>query len=245
MWSVQKNRPPFRSIPGRAILGCIAAVALAGCQTVSLYTSEHLDRDRSAPRILLMPMDISLSSVAAGGQEEPNAQWTEAAKGHAEKAIFRFLKDNDIDAVTYRRDGALTSDTETAQLIKLHGAVGSTIVEHHFGQSARLPNKEDTFDWTLGELARHLARESAADYALFIHVRDSYADAGRVAVIVLSGVLFGAYVSGGQQVGFASLVDVETGRIVWFNRLLRGAGDLRQYEPAAETISLLLQDFPS
>ncbi len=49
---------------------------------------------------------------------------------------------------------------------------------------------------------------------------------------------------GGQQVGFASLVDLETGDIVWFNRLVSGVGDLRTAEPARAAVDDLLADFP-
>ena len=40
---------------------------------------------------------------------------------------------------------------------------------------------------------------------------------------------------GGQQVGFASLVDLNSGQVVWFNRLARETGDLRTADEAAET----------
>ena len=38
--------------------------------------------------------------------------------------------------------------------------------------------------------------------------------------------------AGGSQTGYASLVDLRTGRVVWFNNLARGFGDLREPEPA-------------
>jgi hypothetical protein len=86
-----------------------------------------------------------------------------------------------------------------------------------------------------------IARSHDADYALFLFVRDSYATAGRVAVIVV-GALLGAGIPGGAQVGFASVVDLKTGDIVWFNRLLRPQGDLRTPDAAAETVKALVAD---
>ena len=49
---------------------------------------------------------------------------------------------------------------------------------------------------------------------------------------------------GGEQHGFASLVDLRSGDIVWFNRLLSVVGDLRTEEPAAKTVSQLLEGLP-
>jgi hypothetical protein len=43
-------------------------------------------------------------------------------------------------------------------------------------------------------------------------------------------------------VGFASLVDLKTGDIVWFNRLVRAQGDLRTPAAAAETVKALVSD---
>ena len=68
----------------------------------------------------------------------------------------------------------------------------------------------------------HLLRDKyRADYSLFVHLRDSYASPGR-----------GVALEGGSQVGFASLVDLNTGDIVWINRLRRNSGDKCQASSA-------------
>ena len=48
-----------------------------------------------------------------------------------------------------------------------------------------------------------------------------------------------------SQVGYASLVDLKTGQVVWFNHLLRGTGDLREAKAADETFDALLKGFPA
>ena len=88
-----------------------------------------------------------------------------------------------------------------------------------------------------------LAIRSAADYALFSWVRDSYASSERVATMIVLA-LFGIGVGGGAQLGYASLVDLNTGQVLWFNRLLRGRGDLREADKATETLDALLDNFP-
>jgi hypothetical protein len=74
-------------------------------------------------------------------------------------------------------------------------------------------------------------------------VRDSYASGERV-VAMIALAAFGVGVQGGTQVGYASLVDLNTGQVLWFNRLIRGWGDLREAEKAAESLNALLQGFP-
>lgn len=86
--------------------------------------------------------------------------------------------------------------------------------------------------------------KTGADYALFVWVRDSYASAERKAAMIAMALL-GVGISGGAQVGYASLVDLRDGRVVWFNDLRRGHGDLREMESAIETAEALLKGFPS
>jgi hypothetical protein len=58
------------------------------------------------------------------------------------------------------------------------------------------------------------------------------------------GAALGAVVQGGQQFGFISLVDLNDGRIVWFNSLNSNIGDPRQEKGARETTQWLLDGLP-
>jgi hypothetical protein len=130
-----------------------------------------------------------------------------------------------------------------AQLVKLHEAVGESILIHKYTPAYQLPTKTGKLDWSLGKNTSSLHEEYGADYALFIYIRDSYASSGRAAAIVVAALL-GVGLPGGLQVGFASLVDLRSGQVVWFNRLLRGTGDLRTLSPAMEAIGVLLEGVP-
>ena len=63
-----------------------------------------------------------------------------------------------------------------------------------------------------------------------------------VAAAVSGGSL--ALLSGGEQSAYAMLVDLQTGRVMWFNELVRLHGDLRDAAPAADTVKDLLVEFP-
>jgi hypothetical protein len=60
--------------------------------------------------------------------------------------------------------------------------------------------------------------------------------------VIVVGALLGVGVPGGAQVGFASVVDLRTGDIVWFHRLVRPHGDLRTPDAAGETVKALVSD---
>ena len=52
-------------------------------------------------------------------------------------------------------------------------------------------------------------------------------------------------VSGGTHVAYASLVELETGRIVWFNMQRGSEGDVREPEGATEMIRTILETMPA
>lgn len=229
-----------------AALGALLALALCGCAQINAHSTGRALAERTAPaRVMLMPPDVILSELTAGGLTEPRADWTEAARGHVSHALALALAERDAAVVPYEAPPAAAEALRHAhdQLFKLHATVGQSILIHQYGQGAQLPTKADGFEWTLGPGARGLAAPEPADYALFVFLRDSYATAGRVALIITAALL-GVGLQGGVQVGFASLVDLNSGDIVWFSRLISGSGDLRTAEPAAHAVAQLLRGFP-
>ncbi len=219
-------------------------VQLAACQPAQINRFDPLSDVPSNPVILVMPLDVELSLLTSAGILEPNAQWTEAAKSHITSGLSEFFGRREISYHTYQTPENLQADDTVLQLQKLHEAVAVTSLNHYLGGVA-LPHKVGApFDLTLGDEVKILKESTGADYALFILVRDSYSSAGRVAMQVAFMLLTGAVAGGGHQVGFVSLVDLNTGDLVWINFLSRGGGDLRELEPAQETINQLLYRFP-
>jgi hypothetical protein len=191
-------------------------------------------------KVVVMPTDIELFSISGGGVLEPKADWTDAASRHFKAALIEKKKQLGVGTVDLSEKDA----DELAEVNTLHAAVARSIATHHFGPGIlNLPTKEGKLDWSLGEAVKAIRQKSGADYALFSWIRDSYASAERVAAMIALALL-GVGVGGGMQIGYASLVDLNTGQVVWFNRMLRGTGDLREAGPAKETLESLLDKFP-
>jgi hypothetical protein len=225
--------------------GILLPGLLAACtQTDSLSKSEGFQRPPGTARVLLMPSDIELYELLASGLQEPRAQWTEAAKRNVDAAIGDLLRPENAELLPYVPPVAdPVAERRHTQLLKLHDAVGASILLYQYGGFSQLPSKAGRFDWTLGSGASQLQREFGADYALFVYLRDSYSSEGRKAMMI-GLALLGIGVSGGTQVGFASLVDLRTGDIVWFNRLISTVGDLRTLAPAHDAVEELLSGQP-
>ena len=221
----------------------IALVALlAGCVTATHRQTPELQRTQGVSRIVLMPLDVELAHVTAGGLQEPDATWTEQALHNIRAVLAQEAPSWNVELVDFNPDRGTLEERETSlALVKLHRAVGNAIMVHEYTPNFALPSKKGKFDWSLGPEAAAIARSQHADYAMFLFVRDTYATGGRVALMVVAAA-FGVGIPGGGQVGFASVVDLRTGEIVWFNRLVRSTGDLRTPQAAAETVKSLVGD---
>jgi peptidoglycan/xylan/chitin deacetylase (PgdA/CDA1 family) len=193
-----------------------------------------------------MPLDVELTEMSAGGILEPKAEWTAAAHTHLLAALRAHKEARGLRIVEYRAPESGHQDSDLhVQLAKLHRTVARAILTHLFYDvpNWRLPTKGDKFDWTLGPKVAALKQGYDADYALFIYIRDSYTSEERAVALVVA-LLLGVAIDHGAQEGFATLVDLNTGEIVWFNRLLSLTGDLRTPKAATETVKELLKGFP-
>ena len=224
------------------VLSAIFAVALlSGCQntTVRKSTAAAFDWASTTKKVVMVEPDVQLGSLQAAGGVEMRADWTATALELISRHVASRLGGKGVDLV--KADNL--TDAREVQLTKLHGAVGQAILLHLYNPSLKLPTKGDALDWSIGPGANTFRSHYGADYALFVYVRDSYTSSGR-AILMLGAAVLGFGIQGGQQTGFASLVDLRTGNIVWFNRIANGSGDLRTDAPAKKTVDDLLRDLP-
>lgn len=224
-----------------AFLLLSAAFLLTACATATnVQQIEKLDSVGDSPRLLLMPPDVRYYLITAGGVSEPHAEWTQAAQANFAAAMQDFATEMGTDLIVLDDDD-LTR--EEMRYRALHSAVGQTVLTNHFG-SMKLPTKDGQFDWSLGPDIRSVADDKGADYALFVFYRDEQASGGRVALAVLAAAA-GGYASAGAEYGFASLVDLRSGDIVWFNVVNAGSGEMRNPDGARTAVRALFRDIPT
>ena len=213
------------------ITGCVA--------NQSVQQIDELKSIKENPRVVLMPPDIRYYLLTAGGVAEPNAEWTDAAIENFGVAMHDYADSIGTDLKMIDKND-LSQDEIRYET--LHSAVGITILQNHFGM-LKLPSKDGSFDWSLGPEIQSIANEHDADYALFVYYRDYQASGGRVAFAILAAAA-GSAVNTGSEQGFASLVDLRNGEIVWFNVVSDGGGELRDESGAAAAVNALFRDIP-
>ena len=225
----------------RGFLAALASLALAACTTTQIKMSDDVARPPAGTRVLLLEPDIQLAILTTVGLTEPRADWSKSAKDNVGQAIGEALR---ARSHTFKQAAADPSAPgQVGQLFRLHEAVGASILAVSYG-AYPLPTKEGGFDWTLGEGAQALGRTYDADYALFVFGNGTHASSGRV-VAAIGMTLLGAPMSLGSQQLFASLVELKTGRVVWFNRVQAGPGaDMREADGARDMVGSLLKNIP-
>jgi hypothetical protein len=220
------------------------AFALSGCGATTRQIS---DSDFRPPqgnyRVIVMQPDVSVGLVTTGGNVEPREDWTNQAREYVLQALTaqQSKRGGNITIAATRQQAGGDPD-QVGELIWLHNAVGQAVKTHKYGFV--LPTKRETFDWTLGETAVAYGRATSYDYALFLHAQDSFSSGGRIALQAFGmlgcGIGICVIPNGGMQLAFASLVDLKTGQIVWFNTLADMNGDIRTQEGAQKMVDALL-----
>ncbi len=217
-----------------------ATVALAACtSTDEVQHAAYQQPIVPGARVVLMEADVECSLVTASGLAEPNAAWTTRCRTSVRSALTDFMTDRQAELVVH--DAAAIPAGRAAryrELAKLYEAVGTSILNRD-----GYPTSEDKTDWSLGTGVRIIQNDHDADYALFIYLRDQYESGSRVATR-LAFAMLGVMTAPATQQGFASLVDLETGNVVWFNKLVSTVGDLRDKQSARDAIDDLLDGSP-
>ena len=241
---------------GKSAIAVLVAlgVSLSACVQTRQYADLQFTPPQGDYSLLVLRPDVTVGSVTTGGMTEPRADWTEAARTN----IIAALKAQQSARggkllVAERRSDIPNVDAGTvAEIERLNYVVDQSIVLHKY-LGVYLPTKRGNgLDYTLGNDAVEFGKKTGFDYMMFLHAEDSFASTGRVALQVLgvAGCFIGfcaPNIGGGGQLAYASLVDLHTGEVVWFNVLLTGTqvagvnlGDIRTPEGAAQMVERLL-----
>lgn len=236
----------------------LAAVAASLTTSGCVQTRQFADLQFAPPqgdyKLLVLRPDVQVSSVTTGGMPEPRADWTEQARTNVVAALRAQQADRGGKTLIMERRDSLPglSAEEVAEMERLNAAVSQSVALHKY-LGYNLPTKRRRgLEYTLGQEAIEFGRKTGYDYALFMHAEDSFASGGRVALQVLgiAGCFIGfcaPNIGGAGQFAYASLVDLRTGEVVWFNVLQAGSqiagikmGDIRTPEGAAQMVERLL-----
>ncbi len=193
-------------------------------------------------RVLVFRPNVSVGSQTTGGMNEPSVEWTEAAKAHLVAALQQQQAARGTSLVMVPELQGPQNQL-VADYTALFRTVAEAAFQHKMFPGNRLPTKRKEFDWTLGDEAAQL-KALGGDYGLFFYTYDSYGSTGRKIAQILGAVAGFGLMPSGVHVGYAGLVDLTTGDLVWLNADLQMGGDVRTAEGARKRVAQLLEGFP-
>jgi hypothetical protein len=236
------------------VLALAATASLSACVQTKQYADVQFTPPQGAYKLLVLRPDVTVGQLTTGGLTEARADWTDAARSSIVNALRaqQASRGGETLVIEHRNELPGVSAAELADVERLNFAVDQAIVEHKY-LGDYLPTKRGRgLDWTLGADAVRLGQKTGYDYALFLHAEDQVASTGRVVLGVLgaAGCFIGfcaPNIGGATQLDYASLVDLKTGQVVWFNVVLASSqipgikfGELRTPQGAAQMVDRLL-----
>lgn len=189
-------------------------------------------------KLLVFRPEIKVGELTTAGLFQTQADWYAGARSELVGAL--------IDETRRRGFSASLHDEESALLAEhraLFRLIVSAAIRHKLFGRDPLPSKAQVFDWSLGPGIAQITPRSGADYGLFLFSQDSFQSAGRKAAGLVA-TLMGAAPSGGTHFGYAALVDLHNGDLLWLHVDLKASGDVRNAEGAAQRIGQFFKDFP-
>ncbi|UIJ44038.1 hypothetical protein LZK98_13220 [Sphingomonas cannabina] len=226
---------------------CLVVVPVAA-QEKSAVRQDFELASNSGKKILVFHPSVRVGSQSTGGIFEPNAEWTDRARTNIQAALEKYQKQLGNAVITAPE--AYGEDARNLEEhMQLFGAVSQAVIEYQFFVGNRLPtkkrdNKANIFDWSLGASVADLPGAKDADYALFIYNKDAFGSTGRKVLQILAAVGPGIAVKSGEHQGFAGLVDLRTGNLLWLNADGQMGGDPREVDGSEKRVRQLLEDFP-
>ncbi len=224
--------------------GLCFAAPMAHGQEKSATREGFSTQSLSGQKILLFRPSVWVGEQSTGGTPEPNADWTAQARELLNQELTRrqgeFSNELIIEPDMVGEDARIFSEHRA-----LFSSVANSVVNYQFFAGNRLPTRKNKpFEWTLGEGTKAIAEKTGAKYGLFVTTEDQYGSFGRKLFQFMAAGLVGVGVKSGEHVGYAGLVDLETGNLVWLNADEQMGGDVRTEEGMQKRVAQLLEDFP-
>lgn len=231
-----------------AALFLVAGTAHAG----SLLKDGFSFPEGQSITIVVFRPDVQVGTLRSTGQDEPNVEWTETARTNITGEMksqaaamglkLEFLSDfQGVDAELFDSYRALFVAVSSS--VTQHGLFGDHLPTKLEPRTPENPSKRWRFDWTLGPGMSRFADVTGADYGLFFYTHDAYGSAGRKTAMIFAA-MWGVAVASGVHEGYAALVNLRTGDIVWFNSDIAMGGDPRDAAGATKRVGQLLAGFP-
>jgi hypothetical protein len=238
-------RPRQLLVLATSMLLAVVPLALQAAGTPHWVHYKWLMTNPTLPKkVVVLPIDIKVVEVTAGGVEETVPDWSKEASQSVFKAVSAAIAKQpgmkEIAAPQFSAASAANVDEHIA----LYKLVVNT--------AARIPwqHKARRFDYGIGSGLRAMAEQTGADAAIMVYGRDYASTTGRKARAVVGHVpIVNIFTGPAPQLGHSfirvGVVDLRTGDLLWMNSQYReGSTNLRDPNDAAKMVNAVFDWYP-
>ena len=237
----------------RLVVALLLAVAVAGCNAGLIarhkvhYAFAESPETRAPKKVILLPADITVGEMSAGGLVEKVDDWSKSANVAVDQAVKAYLKErNELKLVELP---VLTKDEQ--ERMEQHRALYDQVAGAAFiYQGVGWEHKRERFDYTLGTGLQFLKQRTGADAAVFVIGQDQVSTGGRKTLAFL-GAAFGVGIQLGYSFLTAGVVDLNTGDVLWLDYVVKPedplglfSKDMRKDEGASQMVRSVFANYP-
>ena len=223
-------------------LALALSVPIGGCVQTRQFADIQFTPPQGNYKLLVLRPDVTVGSLTTGGMVEPRADWTDQARDQHHRRAPGAAGDARRQSPVHRSSQRACRVSPPKSLPTSSASTSRSPSRSSSTNISAIISRPSAARASTGRWARTRCgsgRRPAMIMRLFLHAEDQVASTGRIAlgVIGLAGCFVGfcaPNVGGATQLDYASLVDLKTGEVVWFNVVQAGSqvpgikfGDLR------------------
>lgn len=226
----------------------VAAALLALGARAQSFT--YLERDfrqagpKAAAKVLVLPLDVNVYELTAGGVTEKVPDWSRQAREHITAALRQLRPTARFEIVQLPENLTEAERATLDEHVTLFDLVGFAVTATRSATPWRERAEAGLADYSLGPGLAYLADRTGADQALVLIAHDFVSSAERKAMFAV-GLLFGVGIPLGRTFAAAGLIDLRTGKILWESYDLSATPDLRVAADAERVVRDLFASFPN
>lgn len=233
-----------------ALLSLMALISLTSGCVITLgpgIKSNVEDLEARAAKfktILLLPPEIEISELSAGGVEEKRDDWGDQGKKNVEKALSELLQEKKVRLKVLKENKKNKKEIE--DINALYRAVAYSIYSHtkNMGYNPNIfMQRIENFDYTIGSVEDLLKREKA-DGLLIVYGADEISTSGRKVLRALKNINPFSQGERGDLTSMLISITDKKGDVLWFNTFVDGGHDLREAKSTLAFVEKALKQYP-
>ena len=219
----------------------MATSALAAMSAVNPALTLNLDI--RPKKVVLLPPQVFVFELSAGGVPTRMADWEAAARDNLSSAATRLAHDAHLfELIPAPRPETIDIDQLDAH-IGLYDRVAQSVFVYGRGEQSAWAHKKNEFDYTVGPGLVFLREQTGADAALIVLGADYISSGGRKAAF-FAGLALGIIMPLGQSFMTAGLIDLKTGDVQWMSFDSSSSMDSRNPTDVDGLMRALYQTYP-